>query len=92
MPDQLIKITVPGLGIVEGSNVGIAESTERWTELKLEDGSVLRVKPTIVRVIRAENKYDQEGNPLYVIQGGQVMVVSSAPDHLRQSSSARKVQ
>jgi hypothetical protein len=82
--DQNIKINVPGLGVVEGRPVSITESTERWTELQLEDGSVLRVKPQIVKVLRADNRYDQEGNPIYVIQGGQIMVVSSAPEHLRQ--------
>ena len=86
MPDEIVKINVPGMGVVEGSIVGISESIERWTELKLDDGSVLRVKPQVLKVIRAAGRYDQEGNPLYVIQGGQVMVVNNVPSHLRQGA------
>jgi hypothetical protein len=90
VPDQIIKVNVPGMGDIEGRSVAISESTERWTELKLEDGSILRVKPAIVRVIRADDKYDQEGNPIYVIQGGQVMVVGSSPEHLRAGKSGTR--
>lgn len=75
------------MGNVEGTEVPLTESVERWTELKLEDGSVLRVKPTILSIIRLDGRYDPQGNPMYAIQGGQTMVVGSAPDHLRQPAT-----
>jgi hypothetical protein len=92
MPERIVKINVPGIGPAEGSEVGVTESVERWTELRLEDGSVLRVKPTILTVIRINGRYDPQGNPLYAIQGAQTMMVSSAPDHLRQGAGSPKVQ
>lgn len=84
MPEETIKINLQNLGVIEGVPVGVDESVERWTELKLADGSVLRLKPQVIRVIRANGKYDPEGNPLYVVQGGQMMVVTSVPAHLKQ--------
>ncbi len=75
------------MGDVEGTEIQLTESVERWTELKLEDGSVLRVKPTILSIIRLDGRYDPQGNPMYAIQGGQTMVVGSAPDHLRQTAT-----
>jgi hypothetical protein len=93
MPNGKVKVMVPNLGAVEGVKVPIAESTERWTDLKLEDGTVLRVKPAIISVIRVDNRYDQEGNPLYVVQGGQIMTVASVREELKQNAGRdRKVQ
>jgi hypothetical protein len=70
--------------MVDGNEVPILESVERWTELKLEDGSILRVKPLVMSVIRIDGQFDPQGNPLYAIQGTQAMVIASVPDHLRQ--------
>ena len=84
MPEKKVKAQVAGLGLVDGFEVNVAESTERWTEVKLEDGSVLRVKPVIMRALRLEERYDPEGNPLYSLRINPIMVVTSAPDHLRQ--------
>jgi hypothetical protein len=93
VPEQKVKITIPNLGPVDGTEVPLTESIERWTELRLEDGAVLRVKPLIMKVIRIDGRYDPQGNPLYALQGGQVMTVVSAPEHLRQSAAQKsKVQ
>ena len=70
--------------MVDATEVPLIESVERWTELKLTDGSVLRVKPVITNVLRIDNEYDPQGNPFYAIQGGQTMVIGSVPEHLRK--------
>lgn len=85
MPEQSVKMELPGIGTVQATPVNVEESIERWTDLKLADGSVLRIKPQVMKVLRAETKYDPEGNPLYIVQGGQVMVVDSVPAHLKQT-------
>lgn len=94
VPEKKVKVPIPGKGMVEGTEVPLIESVERWTELKLEDGSVLRVKPVVMSVIRIDGEYDPQGNPVYAIQGGQTMVLGSAPDRLRQSAALKnpKVQ
>lgn len=87
------KVTVPNIGLVDATPVQIVESTERWSDVKLDDGTVLRVKAMIISAMRIDGKYDQHGNPMYAIQAGQAMTVASAPDHLKQPSSLeRKVQ
>jgi hypothetical protein len=92
MPEQKIKTPFPPPAgpLVEGSNVPVKESTERWSDVTLEDGSVLRLKPTVLTAIRIENQYDQNGNPIYVLQSSLNMVVSEAPAHLRKSVAVPK--
>lgn len=87
MPERKVKINVPGMGAVDGTEVGLTESVERWTELRLEDGTVLRVKPMVMTITRLDGRYDPQGNPMYAIQGGQTMMVASTPDHLRQGAA-----
>jgi hypothetical protein len=91
MPERK-KMNLPGLGEVEVTEVGLIESVERWTELKLEDGSVLRVKPVVISVLRVEGQYDPQNNPMYAIQGGQTMALVSVPEHLRRPATSLKVQ
>ena len=78
--------------MVDGSEVPIIESTERWTELRLEDGTILRVKPNVLSAVRIDDNYDQDGNPLYAIKGSQTMTIVSTPEHLRKSNKGAKVQ
>jgi hypothetical protein len=73
-------------GPQEATEVPVKESTERWTEVTLEDGTILRIKPVVLSAIRVENQYDQEGNPLYQLKVNQLMTVASAPDHLRKGA------
>ena len=84
MLEKKTKIEMPGLGMVDAIQVSVSESTERWTEVKLDDGSVLRVKPVVLGAMRIDGRYDQEGNPLYALKANQVMTVLSSPDHLRK--------
>jgi hypothetical protein len=75
---------------VTGLDVPITEAIERWSELKLEDGSILKVKASILTVTRIPGKFDPDGNPLYVLQGGVIMIVSSADAGLKQNPEQNK--
>ena len=90
MSEKKTKITLPNLGEVDGTEVPITESTDRWTDIKLEDGSVLRMKPVVMSVMRIDNQYDQEGNPLYAIRSSNAMAVVSTPAHLRRGGTKSK--
>jgi hypothetical protein len=79
-----VKIPLPDGRVVDGVEVGIDESTERWSEVKLSDGSVVRIKITIVSAARAENEYDQHGMPIYNFNMAPVMAVTSVPDNLKK--------
>jgi len=86
--EKRTKVVVQGFGStpLDGSEVPIIESTERWSDVQLEDGSVLRVKPTIFKVTRIDGKWDNDGNPLYAINTNVTMTVASSPEALRKSS------
>ena len=63
---------------VMGVPVGIKESVERFSELKLEDGTILKTKVVAVEAIRLEGN-DNEGNPMYVLKSQTVVTVFDSP-------------
>jgi len=83
--EKKAKIQVPNVGFVDAVEVEITESSERWTEVKLADGTTIRTKPVILTVFRVDGHYDQDGNPIYQIKANQVMT-ASAPDHLKKGA------
>jgi hypothetical protein len=89
MPGRKVKLNLPNIGLVEGTEVQVLESVDRWSEIKLEDGTVLRIKPVPMSVARIDGRYDAEGNPMYAVQAQQVMSVT-APEQLRQIPQAIK--
>jgi hypothetical protein len=90
MAEKRVKIPFPdqntpgGTTMVEGNEVAITESTERWSQITLEDGTVMRVKPNVLSAIRIDGRFDNEGNPLYALKGNQIASIVSAPDHLKK--------
>jgi len=91
MAEKKLKINFPPPAgpLVDAAEVPVTESTERWTEIKLEDGTTLRIKPTILSVVRIEGQYDPDGNPMYMTKSGQVLV-ADAPAHLRKGAAGSK--
>jgi hypothetical protein len=83
MGEETVRVAMPDGSFVEGVDVGIDEATERWSDVKLTDGTLLRVKNVVIQAIRTSN-YDPDGNPIYVIRGAPVMVVGSVPKNLRK--------
>lgn len=49
---------------------------EHWNEYLLNDGSVVRLKSVVTEILRVVDKYDNEGNPLYMVKAAQVVSVS----------------
>ena len=86
MAEKRTKVKLP-TGEVDGSEVPIKEATERWSDITLEDGTVLRVKPNVLAAIRVDNQYDQEGNPIYALKTSQAMTITSVPSHLRKGGT-----
>jgi hypothetical protein len=85
--EKKVKADIPGQpGKVDAVEVGVSESTDRWTDVHLEDGSHIRLKPVVVAAIRVDGQYDQDGNPVYSLKVSQIMVVASAPEHLRKGA------
>ena len=65
--------------LVDGTIVDIEESVERFSELKLADGTVLKAKVNAVQAIRIDGQQDADGNPVYSLKSNTVVVVASSP-------------
>lgn len=86
MAEKRAKVQVPGVaGTVDAVEVAVEEATERWTDLKLADGTEIRIKTVVIAVVRVEGQYDQDGNPMYQIKANQIMI-ATAPPELRKGA------
>lgn len=50
-----------------GEQIDVLESTERWSEFNLADGTVIRIKAGIVSAVKIPDQFDEEGNPVYAL-------------------------
>lgn len=90
--ERKVKVAMPPTGaIVDGLDVPVTESTERWTEVKLEDGSVLRLKPSVLAAIRIPGQFDPDGNPIYTLKTHVQMTLAEAPEALKRGYIPKKV-
>lgn len=81
------RVQVPFMGkMVTGMDVPVEESTERWSEVKLADGTVVRVKQTVASAVRVDGQWDPEGNPIYVIKSQPAVVVVHVDEGLRRKT------
>ncbi len=83
MVERRTKATLP-TGVVDAVEVPIEESTERWSEYKLEDGTIFRMKMNVLAVNRVPDQWDPQGNPLYAVNAAPMMIVVESPAHLRK--------
>lgn len=58
---------------IEGTVVNVQETTERWTDVRLVDGTTFRMKVVVDEVIRHDGTKDAEGNPVYTIRSHNVV-------------------
>ena len=68
---------------VEAVQIDVNQSNEKWNEYLLEDGTVLKMKLVLKKVLRVDGEYDQEGNPVYVMQSTNVTTVN-VPNPLKK--------
>ena len=76
------KVMTP-TGEVEATEIGYRSSGEFWNEYLMDDGSVVRMKVVVTSIVRVDGQYDEQNNPMYLIQSSPVVAVS-APDNLRK--------
>ena len=82
------KTTVPYKGKdMEGTVVSVDSSTERFSEVSLEDGTILKTKLSAVEAIRIDGEWDDNGCPVYSLRSQNVVIVYEVPEELK-----RKVQ
>ena len=86
MPEKRVKIPFPTPTSPQrdGSEVMVGESSEKWSEFTLEDGSVIRVKTSVVSAIRIDGEFDQDGNPAYALKMQPQVAIINVPDRLKR--------
>jgi hypothetical protein len=57
-----------------GTLIKVIQSDEPWSEYSLEDGTKLRMKQTVVNVVKLDKAADN-GEPIYSIQTQQTLSV-----------------
>lgn len=87
MADRKTKVQlVPGGPFVDGVEILVDESSEKWSEYKLEDGTTIRLKQVLMEVIRT-SQYDPEGNPLYTIKAQPILSILDVPEKLKRKTN-----
>ena len=76
MASNKVKIQYAGRE-AEAVPVEVNHSSEKWNEYLLEDGTVLKMKLILKKIMRVENEFDAEGNPVYVMQTTNVTAVTA---------------
>ncbi|HET6498435.1 MAG TPA: hypothetical protein VFH17_05245 [Coriobacteriia bacterium] len=87
MPQEKRKIPGPEGKPVDATAIGFQVGGEHWNEYLLDDGTVLRMKPVMAEILRVDNVYDGEGNPVYVTRTQNVIVVN-APEKIRKKQGS----
>ena len=66
-------------------DVDVLEAKEVWSEYRLADGTVLRIKPVMITISRIEREHTIEGDPVYNMKSTLVTDVR-APQELKKSA------
>ena len=67
----------------------IKKAEEHWSSYTLDDGSILKIRPVLVDVVRARNKFADDGTPMYFLKSALIINVK-APAKLRKKAPAKK--
>lgn len=78
------KRTIPGPnGPVDAEVIPFRTPVEHWTEVLVDDGSVIKLKLVVTDIYRVVDQWDAEGQPSYVVRSTNIVRVD-APDDLRR--------
>lgn len=85
MPERKKKVPNPlSPGeMADGTELTFQSGGEHWNEYLVDDGTVIRIKLVVTDVVRVDDAFDQEGNPVYVVASTNILTVS-APDDLKK--------
>lgn len=60
---------------IEVQEIEVLTSQELWNEYQLSDGSVLSVKTVLVKVLKAKDTLNDQGEPLYMVNSQNIVKV-----------------
>lgn len=84
MSERKKTLTDQSGNLVEGTVVEIAESVERFSEVKLTDGTILKTKMSAIEATRIDDQWDKDGNPIYILQSNNIVAVTESPERLKR--------
>jgi hypothetical protein len=71
---KMVKVPFQG-ELIEGEIMPVDRSREEWSEHFLADGTLIRIKPVVVRVVHLPGKRDSMGNRVFLVQANNVIAV-----------------
>lgn len=84
MTERKKKVKIKDGDLVEGTVVEIVESTERFSTVRLGDGTTLRTKLSLFEAVRIDEQWDNEDNPVYVVKNQNVVAIAESPENLKR--------
>ena len=87
MAERKIQVPTPEGKMVDGMDVPIERSDERWSEFTLEDGTVIRAKINIASAVRVDGQYDTRGQPVYILNTSPTVSIINVPERLKRRFS-----
>ena len=69
--------------MVDALVIPIVETQEKYSVITLGDEVAIRTKMTPLEVCRVVDRWDAEGNPIYIVKSQNLIVVDSVPEALR---------
>jgi len=70
--------------MVPADRLAFEANKEPWTEYRLEDGTVLKVRIILANVARLVDRYKPDGEPIYVLGLGAMPVLEVSPDLIQR--------
>jgi hypothetical protein len=74
----------PGAPEMEGAVVPFQTVVENFNEYLLSDGTVLNMKVVVTEIVRLDNAYDDQGQPVYFINSQNVTSISVPEELMRR--------
>ena len=77
------KVRAPNGEMVDATELSFQNVREYWNEYLLDDGTIIKLKPVATEIFRIDDHYDSQGNPVYVLQSTNILVVN-VPDEMKR--------
>lgn len=84
MTNKNVKVPFKGK-MVDGEEMEFEVLGEKWNEYRVEDGTKLRMKTVVTRIVKTK-EYNQDDDPIYVVNSQNILTVK-APDNLKRKVS-----
>ncbi len=71
--------------LVDGVVVDVRESIERFSDVYLDDGTILKTKMSVTEAVRIDEQRDADGNPIYLVKSQNLVSVYDCPKQQNQT-------